>query len=107
MTYLKYRWDESRGDAHDAWGGSWWYFEIGPDGYLVRQVEEYDAGVRLRYGPDHQEDEFGGLGYGHEEDMDRSADQVLSAAEFEAVWTTGPWHNKHAEPGAAADGGGM
>lgn len=98
MKYLKYRWDENPGAARADWGGSWWYFEIGPDGYPVRHVEEYDAGVRLRYGPDHPEDEFGFLSYGHESDMDRSADQVILAAEFEAVWTAGPWHNKHAEP---------
>jgi hypothetical protein len=93
MRYLKYRWDENRGDAHADWGGSWWYFEIGPDGYPVRQVEVYDAGVRIRYGPDHPEDEFGFLSYEHESDMDRSADQELSATEFEAVWGLGPWHN--------------
>lgn len=106
MKYLKYRWNESPGTPRDNWGGSWWYFEIGPDGYPVRQVEEYDAGFRLRYGPDHSEDEFGTLSYGHELDMDRSADQVLSATEFEAVWSTGHWHNKPTKPGTAAEGRG-
>jgi hypothetical protein len=103
MQYLKFQWDESRGDEHSDWGASWWYFEIGADGYPVRQIELYDAGVRLRYGPDHLEDEFGGLSYGHESEMDRSADQVLSADEFEAVWATGPWHN---EQSASARGAG-
>jgi len=103
MRYLKYRWHESEGVACDGRGGSWWYFEIGPDGYPVRHVEGYDSGVRPRYGPAHPEDEFGFLSYGHESDMDRSADQVLSAAAFESVWTAGPWHNKQAEPAAAVD----
>ena len=93
MKFFKYRWHEDRGDEHAAWGESWWYFEIGADGYPVRQVEEYDSGIRLRYGPEHQEDEFGCLGYANVSDMDRPPDQELSAAEFEAVWTTGPWHN--------------
>ncbi len=93
MRFFKYRWDEDRGDEHAEWGGSWWYFEIGPDGYPVRQVEEYDSGIRLRYGPDHQEDDFGFLGYPNVSDMDRPPDLELSAAEFEAVWTAGLWHN--------------
>jgi hypothetical protein len=101
MKHLKYRWDECRGDTYDDWGRSWWYFEIGPDGYMVRQIEVYDSEVRLRYGPDHAEDEFGFLGYVHETDLDRSAYQLLSAAEFEAEWATGPWHNLDAKRGAA------
>jgi hypothetical protein len=86
MTCFKYRWDEDRGDEHADWGGSWWYFEIGPDGYVTRQVEIYDSGVRLQYGPSHIEDEFGGLSCCHEQDIDRSTSQPLTAEEFESVW---------------------
>jgi hypothetical protein len=100
MEYWKYRWSESRGDEHDDWGCSWWYFEIGPDGYAARQIEIYDAGVRLRYGPDHQEDEYGGLSYYAETtQLDRPPDEVITAAgfitaaDFDAIWETGPWHN--------------
>jgi hypothetical protein len=93
MRYLKYRWDENRGDEHADWGASWWYFEIGPDGYPMRQVEVYDSGVQLRYSVQHAEDEFGALSISHESDMDRRADQELSAEEFEKVWAAGPWHN--------------
>jgi hypothetical protein len=93
VHHLKYRWEEDRGDEQASWGGSWWYFEISDDGYPCRQVEEYDSGVRLRYSAEHREDRFGGLGYGHESDMDRSADDVLSAEEFEEVWRQGPWYN--------------
>lgn len=32
------------------------------DGWPVRQVEAYDAGRVLRYGPNHPEDRYGGLG---------------------------------------------
>lgn len=94
MNYRKYRWNESRGDAYSAWGASWWYFEIGPGGYPIRQIEIYDAGVRLRYGPDHSDDQFGGLGDGHASEWDRPADQELSAAEFEEQWSRGPWRNE-------------
>ena len=86
MTYLKYRWNETRGDEHARWGGSWWYFEFGPDGYPVRQVEVYDGGVRLRYGPDRPEDEFGGLGCGRQQDMEPEGAETMTAEQFEKVW---------------------
>jgi hypothetical protein len=106
LKYAKYRWDENRGDQHAAWGGSWWYFETGSDGYVKRQVEIYDSGIRLRYGPRHLEDKFGGLSQGNESELDRAPDQKLSAEEFEAEWAQGPWHNEgKSEPGATADGG--
>lgn len=37
--YYKRRWEESRGDDHDDWGRSTWYFEVADDGYPVRQIE--------------------------------------------------------------------
>jgi hypothetical protein len=93
MRYLKYRWDEDRADEYAAWGGSWWYFEVGMDGNPVRHVELCDSGVRLRYGPDHTEDEFGGLGHGSVADWDRPADQDMAAQDFGAVCGSGPWYN--------------
>jgi len=59
--YVKRRWMEARGDKYDAWGTSWWHFEVGTDGWVTRQIEQYDSGMRLRYGPAHEADEFGGL----------------------------------------------
>jgi hypothetical protein len=94
MRYDKYRWDEDRGDQFASWGRSWWYFEFGPDGYVRRQMEVYDSGVRIRYGPDNQEDDFGGLGQVHESEMDHSADSELTAEDFDAMWEQGPWHNE-------------
>lgn len=86
MTYVKCRWDEGRGDRYDHWGGSWWYFEFGPDGAITRQIEVYDGGVQLRYGPDHMGDEFGKLGEGRRQDMDMPGAEELTADQFEAVW---------------------
>ncbi len=62
MRYFKRRWDGPRGDEHDSWGGSIWYFEVGDDGYPVRQLEIYDGGAILKYDERHLDDEFGGLG---------------------------------------------
>jgi hypothetical protein len=86
MRYLKYRWDEARGDEHADSGGSWWYFEVDADGYPRRQIEQYDNGIALRYGPAHPEDEFGALASSRVADWDRPADQEIGAQDFEAVW---------------------
>lgn len=59
--YVKRHWNETRGDQYDAWGTSWWYFEVGTDGWVTRQIEQYNSGMQLRYGPEHEDDEFGGL----------------------------------------------
>ena len=93
MRYLRYRWTEDRGDEHADWGGSWWHFEVDVDGNPVRQVERYDNGVRLRYGPDHSEDEFGRLAESIVANWDQRPDHNLSAEDFEALWRSGPWHN--------------
>jgi hypothetical protein len=61
VRYYRRRWDEGRGDGHDGWGGSDWYFEVDDDGTVLRQVEVYDQGPRRRYGPDHPEDDDGAL----------------------------------------------
>jgi hypothetical protein len=86
MKYSKFRWSENRGDEFSHWGFSWLYMEHGPDGYPTRQVEVYDNGKTLRYGPDHDEDQFGFLSYAHEDDLDWTGSQMITAAEFEAIW---------------------
>jgi len=86
MTYVKCRWDECRADQYAVWGCSWWYFEFGPDGSITRQVEVFDSGVRLRYGPDHMEHSFGRLGEGRRRQMDMPGAEELTAEQFEAVW---------------------
>jgi len=60
-THVKRLWNDLRGNEHDAWGTSCLYFEVDGDGGVLRQIEQYDLGVRLCYGEQHIEDEFGGL----------------------------------------------
>jgi hypothetical protein len=86
MTYVKCYWDETRADAYDAWGCSWWFFEAGPDGAITRNVVVFDNGVRLRYGPDHMKDQFGGLAEARLQQMDMPGPEVITAEEFEGVW---------------------
>ena len=86
MTHLKCRWEDDLGDACDGWGGSWWYFEIRPDGYASRQVEVFDNGRRLRYGPDQLRDEFGFLTDQPVVCGGMPPATAITASEFEAAW---------------------
>ena len=88
MRYFKFHWNESRGDAHDDWGTSWWYFEVADDGYVERQVEQYANGACLTYDRGHVEDKFGGLAEKPVEREDWKELQPFSAAEFEAAWSS-------------------
>ncbi len=85
--FFRRRWDDPRGDEFHGWGPSVWYFEVGDDGWPVRQVEAYDAGPVLRYGPDHQEDRYGGLGQTSLDDLDEDWGRFgIDRDEFECVW---------------------
>lgn len=86
MIYIKARWDEPRADLYSVWGCSWWYFEVSPDGYINRQVEVYDCGVRNRYDRDHLNDEFGGLGEKRLQYKDIPGREELTAEQFDTVW---------------------
>ena len=79
--------DETRGDEFAGWGHSVWYFETDYEGLPVRQVEVYDAGRVLRYGPGHDEDRYGGLGQAslYDSDEDWSTFEITATA-FERVW---------------------
>ncbi|MEU7905330.1 hypothetical protein [Actinoplanes sp. NPDC049118] len=87
--FYRRRWADYRGDEFADWGHSVWYFEVGDDGWPVRQVETYDAGRVLRYGPSHSEDRYGGLGeaslYDSGDDWSRFE---ITEAEFEQAWTS-------------------
>lgn len=86
VRYYKRPWDEVRGDAYDSWGCSVWFFEVGDDGYPVRQIEQYASGTVLKYDAGHIEDEFGGLG-DQPLDGDEFAEFEISKEEFEAAWS--------------------
>jgi hypothetical protein len=87
MRYFKRRWDESRGDQYDSWGPSNWYFEVGDDGYAVRQLEQYEGGPILKYDETHLDDEFGGLGE-KPLDLEEFAAFEIDRAEFEVIWSS-------------------
>jgi hypothetical protein len=61
MRYFRRHWDESRGDAFDAWGPATYFLEALPDGGVTRQVQVYADGHVLAYDELLLEDQFGGL----------------------------------------------
>jgi hypothetical protein len=87
MEYFCFHWEESRGDQHDDWGTSWWYFEVADDGYVERQIEQYANGTCLAYDRGHLEDRFGGLAEKRVGRDDWPALRESSAEAFEAVWS--------------------
>jgi hypothetical protein len=85
VRYFKRYWDESRGDAYDAWGCSWWYFEADRAGVVARQVEVYDHGPTLRYS---RAQPIGPFGFMCDQSLDFAefVKYEVSATEFESVW---------------------
>ena len=85
LRHVKRRWDESRGDRHDEFGQSWWYFEIDPNCYVLRQITQYDGGQIFGYNSELQADEHGMLSTVPLERELLDYD-FISRDEFENVW---------------------
>ena len=85
LRYVKRRWNENRGDRHEEFGHSWWYFEIDHACNVIRQVEQYDNGMILGYNFRMSYDEFGGLST---EPLDPSLEgfEFTNDAEFNQLW---------------------
>ncbi len=87
MLYFKRPWNESRGDEHNDWGPSIWYFETDAEMWPNRQMEVYANGKVLKYEQQHQDDKFGGLS---EVVLDEYAFApfVITCEEFETAWNS-------------------
>jgi hypothetical protein len=70
--YYKRHFDESRIEKSETWGTCDYYFESNQNGEILRQIEVYENGKRLKYSEELIEDEFGFL-----------ADQNIDLSEFE------------------------
>lgn len=87
MRWFERRWGESRGDEYDHWGPSIWLFEVGEDGWPVRQIEVYENGPTNCYGPGHEEDEFGGLGQAQLDELEVWSPWAIPPERFDEVWS--------------------
>lgn len=80
LWYFTRYWNERRGDRYDEWGNSWWYFEVDPADWVVRQIEKYDRGTLLGYDSHHDTDNLGELSHVQLDELDQFT--LSSAAEF-------------------------
>lgn len=88
--YFRRRWDESRGDQFSSWGPAVCLFETDGSLSALRQVEVYDGGQRLRYGPGHLADEFGSLAEGAVfGPQDDPTEYEIASAQFDSEWSQG------------------
>ena len=85
MKYFKRHWNETRGDDFDNWGNSIWFFETDEHGLPIRQIEKYENGPTLKYGPENLFDEFGMLG-DQTLDLEEFAEFEISEFEFNDAW---------------------
>ena len=70
--YYKRHFDEKRTENSEEWGTCDYYFETNKSGEILRQIEVYENGKRLKYSDQLIEDDFGFLG-----------DQPIDLLEFE------------------------
>ena len=70
--YYKRHFNENRIEKSETWGTCIYYFESNHKGEILRQIEIYENGKRLKYSEEFIEDEFGFL-----------ADQTIKLLEFE------------------------
>lgn len=60
--YFKRHWYETTGaPLTDDWGTSTYFFETNQSGDVLRQLEVYENGLRLKYTPEYLQDNYGGL----------------------------------------------
>jgi hypothetical protein len=70
--YYKRHFNEPRAERSELWGTCDYYFETNSDGDILRQIEVYQNGKKLKYSDQFAKDEFGFLG-----------DQPIDLLEFE------------------------
>jgi hypothetical protein len=85
--WFRRRWEEPRGDEFDTWGAATYLFEVADDGWPTRQIEDYDNGPTLRYGPDQKEDQYGQLGQARLDELEDWTPWAITHEAFEEAWS--------------------
>ncbi|MGY2132619.1 hypothetical protein ACW9KT_10340 [Hymenobacter sp. HD11105] len=86
MFYYKRPWDESTGDPlSDSWGTATFYFEVDENGEVLRQIQAFENGRKLKYSLNYMEDELGKLSEVSLE-FDEYKEFRVEQQEFEALW---------------------
>lgn len=88
MLYFKRCWEESTGDPlTDAWGTSTYYFETDENAEVLRQVQLFENGNKLKYDQIKMDDEIGGLS-DVDLDFEEFAGCKIGQLEFEEIWNS-------------------
>ena len=82
-----------------SWGGATYYFEVEESYYPLRQVEVYDSGAVLRYGPENTVDSRGMLS-DQPLDAQEFAAYEIQPEEFEFVWSAGTKNDESVSEGS-------
>ena len=77
--YYKRHFNEIRTEKSEIWGTCDYYFETNQNGQILRQIEVYENGKKLKYSEEFIEDEYGFL-----------ADQPLDLFDFQNFAITKP-----------------
>ncbi len=85
MRYFKRKWAERRGDEFDNWGIAHYYFETDNNGQPIRQIENYENGVVLKYDNAKPIDDYGQLS-SHSLDLIEFSDFEIHSDEFNSEW---------------------
>ena len=84
--YFERHWDEPTGDPlTNAWGTATYYFETDNSGRVLRQIEVYQNGRKLKYDQDSSEDEYGRLA-DQPLDLQEFAECSIAKDKFETIW---------------------
>ena len=86
LYYFKRYWDETTGDpSTNSWGTSTYYFETDMKGEVLRQIEVYQNGKKLRYDENKIENEYGGIS-DQPLDLTEFDEFKIDKEEFEQAW---------------------
>ncbi len=84
--YFKRDWDETTGEPlTDSWGTSTYYFETTDLGEVMRQIQVFSNGRKLKYSLAKLEDEYGELA-DVPLDLDEFEEFITEKDDFENAW---------------------
>lgn len=85
--YFKRYWGESTGEkSTKSWGTSTFYLVTDHDGSVIRQIQVFQNGNKLKYDQLHLEDDFGGLA-DQQLDINEFNEFKIEREEFERMWS--------------------
>ncbi|UPZ16445.1 hypothetical protein [Flavobacterium humidisoli] len=85
MLYFRRYFYEPRIEKNENWGSSIYYLESNEDGEIIRQIEVYENGKKLKYSEEFIGDEFGFLS-DQKIDLIEFKDFTITKKDFDEQW---------------------